>query len=107
MHMEELPEDLQSQLRDYRKEVQKAYEAEFQIVDSKLTGARNATRDQLADLAKDAILALRELIQDSDSDATRLKASTYVLDKVLGRDTVLDPDDPMLKVLEKLLPSGK
>lgn len=102
MQFEELPEDVRVKLSDYRKEVEKAYEQEFRVEDSKLIGARNVTRDQLADLASTAIVTLSEIMTDSDSDATRAKVATYVLDKVLGRDTVLDPDDPMKDVVKRL-----
>jgi len=99
---EELPDDVKTKLDDYRKEVERAYEAEFKIVDSKLEGARTVTRDALADLASEAITTLRDIMQTSDSDATRAKVATFVVDKVIGKDTVLDPDDPMKDVVKRL-----
>jgi len=106
MEMHELPDDVQQSLRDYRKEVESAFEAEFILKDSKLVGAKMASRDQLAELASDAVITLRELMNDADSDQVRLKASCYVLDKVIGKDAVLDPDDPTAKLLEKLTSGG-
>lgn len=100
--MEELPEDVKTKLDEYRKNVEAAYEAEFKITDSKLEGARNVTRDELADLAGTAVATLRDLMETSESDATRAKAATFVLDKVLGKDTVLDPDDPMKDIVKRL-----
>lgn len=102
MEMNELPNDVQEKLKDYRREVEAAYEAEFRVVDSKLTGAKNVTRDQLADLASDAVLCLAEVMRDGEKDADRINAAKYVLDKVLGKDTVLDPDDPMAETIKKL-----
>lgn len=100
--MEELPDDVKAKLDEYRREVEAAYESEFKITDSKLEGARNVTRDALADLAGTAVATLADIMERSDSDATRAKAATFVLDKVLGKDTVLDPDDPMKDIVKRL-----
>jgi hypothetical protein len=99
---EELPSDMRQKLAEYRKQVEAAYESEFKLEDSKLVGARTVTRDQLADLAATAVATLREVMEESDSDAVRVKVATFVLDKVLGKDTVLDPDDPMKDVVKRL-----
>lgn len=102
MEMQELPDDVQEALKAYRKEVEAAYESEFKLTDSKLEGARNATRDQLADLATIGVTTLSEIMQYGESEATRAKVAMYVCDKVIGKDAVLDPDDPMQKLVEKL-----
>lgn len=100
--MDELPPEVQAKLADYRKSVEAAYEAEFKVVDSKLTGAKTVTRDQLADLSPVAVATLADVMETGEKDADRLRASMYVLDKVLGKDTVLDPDDPMAEMIKKL-----
>lgn len=102
MEMHELPEDVQRSLSDYRQKVEAAYESEFKLADGKLAAAKNTTRDQLADLSAEAIVTLSEIMRDGENDATRLKAATFVLDKVLGKDAVLDPDDPIKKYIEQL-----
>jgi len=102
MEMNELPEGVQRKLNDYRRSVEEAYEAEFKVVDSKLSGAKTVTRDQLADLASDAVLCLAEVMRDGEKDGDRINAAKYVLDKVLGKDAVLDPDDPMSEMIKKL-----
>lgn len=102
MLSDDLPADVKKKLADYQKQVEKSFEQEFKVEDSKLAGAKTATRDQIADLAPMACQTLAELMEFSDSDATRFNASKFVLEKVLGRDTVLDPDDPMQKVIERL-----
>lgn len=100
--LEELPDDVKTKLQEYRKEVEAAYDAEFKVEDSKLAAAKSTTRDQLADLAATAISTMREIMELSESDATRAKVAMYVTDKVLGRDAVLDPDDPMKDVVKRL-----
>lgn len=102
MNFEELPEDVRDKLADYRRRVEEAYESEFEVQDSKLAGAKVATRDLLADLAATAVATLREIMEESDSDATRAKVACYVTDKVLGKDAVLDPDDPMTELVKRL-----
>ena len=77
------------------------------MVDSKLTGAKTVTRDQLADLASDAVLCLAEVMRDGEKDGDRINAAKYVLDKVLGKDAVLDPDDPMTGLIKKLTADTK
>lgn len=102
MKFEELPDDVRNALADYKRQVEESYRSEFEVQDSKLAGAKVATRDLLADLAKTAVFTLRELMEDSESDATRAKVAMYVTDKVLGKDTVLDPDDPMSELVKRL-----
>lgn len=100
--LEELPDDVQAALESYRKEVEKAYEAEFAVEDSKLTAAKTTTRDQLAELAATAITTMREIMEMSESDATRAKVAMYVTDKVLGKDAVLDKEDPTVELVKRL-----
>lgn len=102
MHMEELPDDVQAKLKTYREEVEAAYRSEFEVVDSKIAGARTVSRDQLAELAGLAVSTLGEVMREGEKDSDRISAAKYVLDKVLGKDTVLDPDDPAQRLLEKL-----
>lgn len=103
MKFEELPDDVQDKLAAYKAEVEAAYRSEFEVTDSKLEGAKVATRDLLADLAKTAVFTLRDLMEESESDATRAKVAMYVTDKVLGKDAVLDPEDPTATLYKKLL----
>lgn len=105
MNFEELPDDVREQMREYRASIEAAYEQEFKIDESKMVAARSVTREALADLSACAVATLREVMEESDSDATRVKAATWVLDKVIGRDTVLDPDDPTKVLVEKLTAS--
>ena len=105
MSLEELPDDVRQQMHEYRKSIEAAYEQEFKMDESKMVAARGVTRDALADLSATAVATLQDVMENSESDATRVKAATYVLDKVIGRDTVLDPDDPTKVLVEKLTAS--
>lgn len=103
--LEELPDDVKKKMQEYRRSVEAAYEQEFRVDESKMTAAKTVTRDQLADLSALAVATLADVMESSDSDANRVKAATWVLDKVIGRDTVLDPDDPTKVLVEKLTAS--
>jgi len=102
--MEDIPANLQLKLHEY----QRALESEMKVEPDDISKESDPLK--LAELAKaalaqatpQAVETLYHLAKHAESDGIRLKAATYILDKVIGKEGSADPADPMADLVNKL-----
>jgi hypothetical protein len=96
--VKELPEEARKLLQDHMR----ARESEYTDALDKWKQTTEAAYDDLADALPIARASIVQLAQGAESESVKLKASMFIFDKVLGRDAVLDPHDPLAQLVDKL-----
>lgn len=99
---EKLTPEQQEVLNDYHR----AFEGEF--TDS-LDTWKETTEKAYNDLAEALPIAnatIVHLAQGAESEGVRLKAAIFIYDKVLGRDAVINPHDPLADLVNRLRKSA-
>jgi hypothetical protein len=96
------PENLPKEAQELLKEHMRAREAEYSDSLGKWRKTTDKAYDDLAEALPTAKRSIVDLAQGAESESVRLKASIFIFDKVLGRDAVLDPHDPLAELVNKL-----
>jgi hypothetical protein len=72
-----------------------------EVRELKLEEYGDLAKESLAPLGPDAVTQVYRVMMYATSDATRLKAATYVLDKLIGKDEI-GAGDPLQDLIDEL-----
>lgn len=99
--MENVPEDQPNEFRERytkKKSFRQAYEEEFNA-----DSARDIVKRKLEMSAQDAVEQLHRLATTAPSDSVRLRASMFIVDKVVTQTG--DLSDPLIEQMKKMAKS--
>lgn len=97
-------DDLNTKLQAYRKALEEEYEFDRLQAGGDADPAQTAqtTYNQLVKGGPSAILTLRALAEGATSENVRLSASKFIVESLLGKNSIATPEDPMTLLLKEL-----
>lgn len=97
-------EDLNTKLQAYRKALEEEYEFERLQAggDADPTKTAQTTYNQLVKAGPSAVLTLRMLSEGATSENVRASCSKFIVESLLGKNTIATPEDPMTLLLKQL-----
>jgi hypothetical protein len=95
---------LQGILKDYKQAMEEEWERDERYADGKLTPVeiREKTKELLTGAVPKAVAVMLHIAQHGQSEANRLKAAQYIIDKAVGKEIGALVGDPLEALLTSM-----
>ena len=95
---------LQETLRNYQLAMEQEWEEDERYADGKLTPVeiREKTKELLTGAVPKAVAVMLHIAQHGQSEANKLKAATYIIDKAVGKEIGALVGDPLEALLSSM-----